>query len=350
MESVRYGLARRGGASHADSPPPHDRRRGVRHESAIDGALARPLRRPGSVAFQAAMTPFVGAFSFPSLQPIDRPHWRRAFHRQRQVAAFLRGQSFRRQWGGLLHHKSGADQRDGALPAFACELQGIAVLADFDRAGLREDPRLGQKVGVGVLPGEFHPASAVLGGEDGAHLGGFQYPFGGTVAIQVGGPDDGGGARNQHHAHRHAERGAAGNLESPVAHAGAAFGGEHAELHAALVGGADADVGFRRQEFQAPAGRRQLVGLDLRRIIANGDFEIAAGLGVDGGDGWFGSHFGHRAEVELHAGEQADGGGTEELNARAAERNAIGFQGEAGGNARGGGGGGGGFGSRGGHH
>src|ERR1035441_2325950 len=72
MDSVRYGLARRGGASHADSPPPHDRRRGGRHESAIDSALARPLRRPGSVAFQAAMTPFVGAFSFPSLQPIDR--------------------------------------------------------------------------------------------------------------------------------------------------------------------------------------------------------------------------------------------------------------------------------------
>src|ERR1039458_3887169 len=72
MDSVRDGLARRGGASHADSPPPHDRRRGVRHESAIDGALARPLRRPGSVAFQAAMTPFVGGILF-SVTSTHRP-------------------------------------------------------------------------------------------------------------------------------------------------------------------------------------------------------------------------------------------------------------------------------------
>jgi hypothetical protein len=52
----------------------------------------------------------------------------------------------------LLDGERAAVQRDGALPAFAGELQRTAVLVDLDRAGLREDSSLGEEVGVGVLP------------------------------------------------------------------------------------------------------------------------------------------------------------------------------------------------------
>jgi hypothetical protein len=71
---------------------------------------------------------------------------------QREVAAFLARQRLGRQRGGLLDGERAAVQRDGALPAFAGELQRTAVLADLDRAGLREDSGLGEEVGVGVLP------------------------------------------------------------------------------------------------------------------------------------------------------------------------------------------------------
>src|ERR1019366_2328966 len=114
---------------------------------------------------------------------------------------------------------------------------------------------------------------------------------------------------------------------------------EHAEFHAALVGGSDAEVGFRRQEFHALPGRLQVVGLDPRRVVADRNLQIAT-HGIDGGDGWIGSETGMRAEVQLHAGKEADGGGPEELHARPAERYAIGFEDQAGEKAPGGVGGG----------
>src|ERR1035437_1545458 len=64
-----------------------------------------------------------------SVQAIDGAGGGRAVH----------GQRLGRQRGGLLDGERAAVQRDGALPAFAGELQRTAVLADLDRAGLRED-------------------------------------------------------------------------------------------------------------------------------------------------------------------------------------------------------------------
>ena len=73
-----------------------------------------------------------------------------------------------------------------------------------------------------------------------------------------------------------------------------------------------------------------MVRLDLRRVIANRDFQVASALRIDGGDRRLRSDFGLRAKVELHAGEQADGGGPEKLYTRPAKRYTIGFQGEIG--------------------
>ena len=98
----------------------------------------------------------------------------------------------------------------------------------------------------------------------------------------------------------------------------------------ALVGGPDADIGLRRQEFQAGAGGLQMISLDLRRVIANRDFQIASALGIDGGDRRLRSHLRLRAKVKLYTGEQADGGGPEELYARPAKRYTIGLEGETG--------------------
>src|ERR1019366_8667325 len=62
-----------------------------------------------------------------SVQAIDGAGGGRAVHRQREVAAFPGGQRLGRQRGGLLDGERATVQRDGALPAFAGELQRTAV-------------------------------------------------------------------------------------------------------------------------------------------------------------------------------------------------------------------------------
>src|ERR1019366_2905559 len=68
-----------------------------------------------------------------SVQAIDGAGGGPAVHGQREVAAFPARQRLGRQRGGLLDGERAAVQRDGALPAFAGELQRTAVLADLDR-------------------------------------------------------------------------------------------------------------------------------------------------------------------------------------------------------------------------
>src|SRR5262245_10408104 len=96
------------------------------------------------------------------LETVYRARRGRAIHGKCDVAALLAGQILGRQLSGLLDCERGAAEGGGALPAFAGELERIALLADFDGAGLPEDSRVGEEVGVGVLPGKFHTASAVL--------------------------------------------------------------------------------------------------------------------------------------------------------------------------------------------
>ena len=82
-------------------------------------------------------------------------------------------------------------------------------------------------------------------------LRGFEHPFGGTIAIQVGGPCHGSGAGQQNHAHGQIDIRPAGHVQAPVAQAGGAVDAEHSQGNRPLVQCPDADLGFGGQEIQA---------------------------------------------------------------------------------------------------
>ncbi len=91
---------------------------------------------------------------------------------------------------------------------------------------------------------------------------------------------------------------------------GQAVLGEDAQRVAALIHGADADLGFRREEVQAFARGFQAVGLNAGPVVAERHFQIACRpLGSIGDDRRIGRQLGVLPEVDLHGFHQADGGG-----------------------------------------
>ena len=86
------------------------------------------------------------------------------------------------------------------------------------------------------------------------------------------------------------------------------------------------DLGFVGQKIEAFARGVQAVRLDSGGVVADGDLQVDAGLGIDGGDGRIGGQFGFRAEVDLHGIHQPDGRRPEQLQAGAAEQEAVGFK------------------------
>ena len=66
-------------------------------------------------------------------------------------------------------------------------------------------------------------------------------------------------------------------------------------------------------------------------VVADGDFEVGAGFGIDGGGGRLGDQNRYWAPKCICDGvDEADGGGAEELEAGAAQGHAVGFEGEVG--------------------
>ena len=149
---------------------------------------------------------------------------------------------------------------------------------------LREHAALGQEVRVRVLPGELHPAAAVLRGEDRAHLRRFQNPLRRAVAIQIGGPRDGAAARHQD------QRASASSSSAPPVTCSvqsrspatpSAAKTRNSTRRSSV--GADADLRLRREELQPLArrlpGDRSGSAIELLRIAIS---RLPPALRIDG--------------------------------------------------------------------
>ena len=117
---------------------------------------------------------------------VDRPPRRRVRDFEIDVAAPVRCKPVNRQRRALLKCERRAVETHCSLPAWAGELQRVAGGVNFHRAVRRKYALLRQVVEVGVFPVEFHPAPAVLGGENGTHFLRFEHPLGGAVTIEIG--------------------------------------------------------------------------------------------------------------------------------------------------------------------